>query len=924
MDISQLKALREQYNARQEALLKYNQYTQLVPLFDNLENPNILGYGIPNAEGNVVKEFDPRYGKYMGEQGYLLDYDRWLEEKAPKVSGDYNKSLRDALLSGVDLSGLGYGSDWYSANKFLKEVGGRFDTKNDSFMPANPVGYQGGYKFDPNFGSGYYRELAMQVGQALGLSPEQILKIGSNYTAEVLYDPSGRKAALGFDDIGKGLVDRLVGARGLDVNDPRLKPLYDANDNLYRGLNDAARIESNSSGFFKGIGESIAKLGPIGTIALTAALGPAGAGLSTSLATGIAAATPGLLQGNIEGAVKSGLFAGIIPGIVGGAATSLNQTVSNAVGGGTLGEITGNAAKGALQGGVSGLFSGGNVAQGLLTGALGGSAGGIGDYVGSQIGGDLGSAVGAGLGKGLGYEAGGRDFAEGFAKGAIKDVIKNGGFNNPFPNFELPKFDFSLPSTGGLGFKLPDFNFDLPKFDFNLPDTNFNLPSFKLPNFNFDLPNAPKFNLPNINAPDFNLPNINLPNVNLGNPLQGKPQMNDLVSSLFSSQGLSALLSGLGTKDQIDKLREVGAQGNTLFSNIANEAKQGTEFKPYNVTSSIGSTQYNPATGQFGSTLNPALQSLFNKAGAAANTNLEQYNNPLLSSLSTEALQGARGALGSAMGSTQDQAQNIYNLRQQIQQPTLDRQALELENRLRAQGRLGQTTAAYGGAPEQLAFQKAIAEQRSSDTLSSLLNAEQLASSALQRGQGMFDLGRSAIMTPEAINAQRAQTAGALQGLMLAPEQVFGNQMQTAGQMTANQARQGLDVNQLIANLRGQGGMLPLQAESVASNLRAEQLKAIAQALGSNNAISSGVNSVGQSLAGVVNQGIGALGGLLGQGISNIGNTIGQGVESGLGGLFGNLFSNLPDFLTGDEGMLDYNNLGLNTQTQDWYSEWLG
>lgn len=322
--------------------------------------------------------------------------------------GNYNtgtKAIREALQNGLDLSGLGYGQDYYSSSQFLKDVGGKANSKDDAFLPANPVGYSGGYKFDPNFGSQYYRELAMQAGQALGLTPEQILKTGSNYTLEQLYDPSGRKGAIGFNDLGKGLIDRLAIAAGVDqsklseLQQTTLKPLYDANANLYQNLNNAAKIESNSSGFFKQIGQDIAKLGPIGTIALTTALGPAGAGLSTALAAGTAAAIPGLLQGDIGGGIKSGLLAGGLAGLGTGAFKSIGDKVSGAFGGGALGNVASNSALGALRGGIQSGVTGGNIGQGALTGGLlGGVSSGVNQALSSLLGpGVLSNALAGGL-----------------------------------------------------------------------------------------------------------------------------------------------------------------------------------------------------------------------------------------------------------------------------------------------------------------------------------------------------------------------------------------------------------------------------------------------------------------------------------------------------------------------------------------------
>lgn len=337
---------------------------------------------------SIVRSYtSPEYMRQFGE-------DQGAVEIAPgdyadsKAIGGYLRgtqaqtpeALRQALMNGEDLAGLNIGDTYNAGNDFLRLVGGKFNSKDDSFLPANPVGYNGGFKFDPNFGTAYYRDLANSAGQALGLTPEQILKVGSNYSLENLYDPSGRKGGIGFTDLGKGLVDRLAMASGIsaeqlpELQQTSLKPLYDANDEVFQNLNKAARIESNDSGFLKGVGADFAKLGPIGTIALTAALGPAGAGLSTALAAGAAAGLPSLLQGDIKGGIKSGLLAGGLAGLGTGVLKNLGNSVSQAVGGGFGGNLAGRAVSGSISGGLGSALSGGDFKTGLVNGAIGGAA----------------------------------------------------------------------------------------------------------------------------------------------------------------------------------------------------------------------------------------------------------------------------------------------------------------------------------------------------------------------------------------------------------------------------------------------------------------------------------------------------------------------------------------------------------------------
>lgn len=372
-------------------------------------------------------------------QYYILGAElRKLKEQKPTL-------LKEALNQGVDLRPL-YGETYLDAVKFKEDLGQATGKDSQMIIPANPVGYGGQFKFDPNFGSAYYRDLAMESGKALGLTPDQVLKQGTEYFADK-FASGNTKGVVGFTDFGKGLLDKFAISAGVpqerleELRGTTLKPLYDANQQVFSGLNNAARIESQSSGFLKGIGQDIAKLGPIGTIALTAALGPAGAGLSTALAAGGAAALPGLLQGDVGGAIKSGLLSGGLAGIGAGALKGVGSGVSDALGGGSLGNIAGGAAQGAIRGGVGSLLSGGNLGQGLLSGGLFGA----GTTAGAELLGQTGSALDQ-------SRRANQEFF-GLNPNAKSPTIDFGNPQNFGPTFDLPNTIGALagaPSIGGL------------------------------------------------------------------------------------------------------------------------------------------------------------------------------------------------------------------------------------------------------------------------------------------------------------------------------------------------------------------------------------------------------------------------------------------------------------------------------------------
>jgi len=67
---------------------------------------------------------------------------------------------------------------------------------------------------------------------------------------------------------------------------------------------------------------------------------------------------------------------------------------------------------------------------------------------------------------------------------------------------------------------------------------------------------------------------------------------------------------------------------------------------------------------------------------------------------------------------------DIFNRMLAAQAPEQQRQRLALEERMLAQGRSGVQTAQYGGAPEQLAFEKAIAESQNTAMLQAMQQAQ--------------------------------------------------------------------------------------------------------------------------------------------------------------------------------------------------------
>ena len=135
---------------------------------------------------------------------------------------------------------------------------------------------------------------------------------------------------------------------------------------------------------------------------------------------------------------------------------------------------------------------------------------------------------------------------------------------------------------------------------------------------------------------------------------------------------------------------------------LADTLREMQEFKPYTVTSATG--------GQFGMSLGDPVTG--------------QMSFDLATSPEEQAFQQAMfGRAGqffeSAAMPTADREAAIYQRMRDAMTPEEERQRLEQEQRLAAQGRLGVRTAQFGGTPEQLALAKAQEEAKTQAMLDS-------------------------------------------------------------------------------------------------------------------------------------------------------------------------------------------------------------
>ena len=210
---------------------------------------------------------------------------------------------------------------------------------------------------------------------------------------------------------------------------------------------------------------------------------------------------------------------------------------------------------------------------------------------------------------------------------------------------------------------------------------------------------------------------------------------------------VGGLLRGAGEyylgQQGIEGAYQTGLAGQQLSQELAEEAAQRAQFRPFTVTTGLGATTTTP------------------EGGISVGLSPEQQ------ALQEQLLGQAQGLFGQVGVSPAEAQAELFEQIRATQRPEEERQRLAMEERLLSQGRLGLQSAAYGGAsPELLAMetarqeamaranlgarQQALAEQQQAASLGGgLLTAgylpQQQALAALGAGTqvaGLADIGR--------------------------------------------------------------------------------------------------------------------------------------------------------------------------------------
>ena len=221
-------------------------------------------------------------------------------------------------------------------------------------------------------------------------------------------------------------------------------------------------------------------------------------------------------------------------------------------------------------------------------------------------------------------------------------------------------------------------------------------------------------------------------------------------SVLSSPDALMGLAGGLLTREAYDRLSNIGEQAKREAMSLAERGQRESEFRPFTVTT--------------------PTQAMFSARPTEEGLQIGMELSPEERALQQQLLGGAGGFFGQAMTPTQAREQAVFDRIRATQRPDEERQRLALEERLLSQGRLGTSSATYGGGtPEQLALATAQEEARNRAMLTAMQQAQ--AEQAQQAALGGQLLGASFLPQQQLIEATRP---GLIQQELAQQAQQFG------------------------------------------------------------------------------------------------------------------------------------------------------
>jgi hypothetical protein len=169
-----------------------------------------------------------------------------------------------------------------------------------------------------------------------------------------------------------------------------------------------------------------------------------------------------------------------------------------------------------------------------------------------------------------------------------------------------------------------------------------------------------------------------------------------LIGEILGLAGGAGLVKGA-----YDDLKNAGSEAQAYSQQVGQQVQRDSAFKPFSVRTGSGSANVNRDGG--------------------VNVNLNGQQQRQVNQLNSLATQ----MYGEAGQDLDQRELDVYGRIRAAQSPEEERQRLALEERLVNQGRGGVRTSMFGGTPEQLAMEKAIAESRNNAMLGAMTQAGQ-------------------------------------------------------------------------------------------------------------------------------------------------------------------------------------------------------
>jgi len=225
----------------------------------------------------------------------------------------------------------------------------------------------------------------------------------------------------------------------------------------------------------------------------------------------------------------------------------------------------------------------------------------------------------------------------------------------------------------------------------------------------------------------------------IGNFLKGLPgsQTGNLLSGIGGALAQGKIAEDVSALGQDATTAIYGQNYQVPEGGLLGEIGRQVEFRPFTVTTPTGSRATLNAGGM-DTMLSPTEQLLQSRLLGFGSEAFNFLNDPVArAGMQEETI----GMLTQDPMQRATREQDIFGRMQATLQPEQERARLQLEERLANQGRLGVRTAMFGGTPEQLALEKAIAEQQAGLGVSAMEQAR--AEQALQSQQTLAGLGET-------------------------------------------------------------------------------------------------------------------------------------------------------------------------------------